>query len=225
MGVAERRQREREERRVAILDAAEEVFLSKGVESATMDEIARRAELSKGALYLYFKSKEELYLGIATRALTLLHGRLEAAGQGAGSGFARTEALLRAQADFAQEYPRRFRVSVSWVTSAFVVQGEGPAFEEYRSCVGRVFRGVVAAISEGQADGSIRSDREPAQLAVQLFGGTLGNLLLFLRRDELARRVPAPIDLGDMVGQFLDLMLDGIRPADHERSAVKERSA
>ena len=57
MGVAERRQREKEERRSCIVAAAEAVFLEKGLDVATMDEIAARAEVSKGTLYLYFKEK------------------------------------------------------------------------------------------------------------------------------------------------------------------------
>ncbi len=72
MGIVERREREKEHRRNSILDAAEEIFFSKGIHLATMDEVAARAELSKGTLYIYFKSKEELYYGITMRALTVL---------------------------------------------------------------------------------------------------------------------------------------------------------
>jgi len=67
MGINERREREKEVRRDAILDAAENIFFSKGVDSSSMDEIASRAELSKGTLYLYFKNKDELYHGIIHR--------------------------------------------------------------------------------------------------------------------------------------------------------------
>ena len=67
MGIAERREREKDQRRNTILDAAEKVFFSQGINLATMDGVAEEAELSKGTLYLYFKSKEELFLGIACR--------------------------------------------------------------------------------------------------------------------------------------------------------------
>ncbi len=62
MGILERKEKEKQQRRDDILGAAKEVFFSKGLMSATMDEIAEKAELSKGTLYLYFASKEELYL-------------------------------------------------------------------------------------------------------------------------------------------------------------------
>ena len=61
------KEQRREERRQQILDAAEKVFFSKGVAAATMDEVAAEAELSKGTLYLYFKSKDEIILSIFER--------------------------------------------------------------------------------------------------------------------------------------------------------------
>jgi AcrR family transcriptional regulator len=64
MGVLERRNREKLQRRRDIMNAAKEVFFAKGLKMATMDEIAEKAELSKGTLYLYFQSKEELYLSL-----------------------------------------------------------------------------------------------------------------------------------------------------------------
>jgi len=54
-----------------ILDAARKIFAKKGFELATMDEIASTAGLAKGTVYLYFKSKRQLYLK------TLQHGRAE----------------------------------------------------------------------------------------------------------------------------------------------------
>jgi AcrR family transcriptional regulator len=47
-----------------LLEAAEEVFVRDGFESAQMDEIAARAERSKGAVYMHFKSKEDLFLAL-----------------------------------------------------------------------------------------------------------------------------------------------------------------
>ncbi len=72
MGIAERKEREKLQRRMDIIDAAEKVFFSRGFESATMDEIAGKAELSKGTLYLYFKSKEDLQFAIFMRGSDIL---------------------------------------------------------------------------------------------------------------------------------------------------------
>jgi len=60
MGVMERRKREREVRRELAMDAAMSIYEEEGYHAITMEKIAERAELSRAALYLYFKSKEEI---------------------------------------------------------------------------------------------------------------------------------------------------------------------
>jgi AcrR family transcriptional regulator len=60
----ERREKERENRRSAILKAARKLFFDRGFKSVTVDNIAAKAEVSKGSVYLYFKSKEEIYTQI-----------------------------------------------------------------------------------------------------------------------------------------------------------------
>jgi len=57
-----RRERERQNRRDEILQAAWSIFASKDYDSATLDDIAAAAELSKGTLYLYFQNKADLFL-------------------------------------------------------------------------------------------------------------------------------------------------------------------
>lgn len=77
MGIQERKERERERRRQQIMVAAKRVFTDKGFSKATMEDIAKEAELSPGTLYLYFKNKDELYASLSLRILQYLMIRLE----------------------------------------------------------------------------------------------------------------------------------------------------
>ncbi|MEE9571426.1 MAG: TetR/AcrR family transcriptional regulator, partial [Candidatus Neomarinimicrobiota bacterium] len=61
MTTISRRESERNARKKLILNSALEVFKSKGIEHATMDEIALEADFGKATLYYYFKSKEEIF--------------------------------------------------------------------------------------------------------------------------------------------------------------------
>jgi AcrR family transcriptional regulator len=54
----------KEEARTRILTAANQVFGEKGYRQATMDDVAKKLGVSKGALYLYFAGKEELFEAI-----------------------------------------------------------------------------------------------------------------------------------------------------------------
>ncbi len=64
MGLEERRRREKEQRRGVIVNAARKLFFEKGFKYVTVDNIAKKSELSKGSIYLYFKSKDEIYTHI-----------------------------------------------------------------------------------------------------------------------------------------------------------------
>ena len=64
-GKLSRRERERQNRRREILEAAQAVFAEKGYTHATLDEIAQRAEFGKGTLYNYFEGgKEDILFAI-----------------------------------------------------------------------------------------------------------------------------------------------------------------
>jgi AcrR family transcriptional regulator len=73
MGIEERRGREREARRLNIVRAARKLFYEKGFKDVTVAHIARKAEISKGAVYLYFTSKEEIYSHILLSDLDNIH--------------------------------------------------------------------------------------------------------------------------------------------------------
>jgi AcrR family transcriptional regulator len=90
-----------EDRREAILDVASEIFLTEGYASASMSSIAATLGGSKGTLYNYFKSKEELFLAYVQRTCALHRGNI--ADLLLGDGDART--MLTA---FAKGYLRAF---------------------------------------------------------------------------------------------------------------------
>jgi len=69
-----RRERERNQRRSEIIDAARAVFGAKGFANATLDDVALRAEFGKGTLYNYFESKEALFVVVLQDSFETLMG-------------------------------------------------------------------------------------------------------------------------------------------------------
>jgi len=69
------------ERRDAILSAALDEFSTRGFEAARLDDVARRAGVAKGTIYLYFRDKESLFQELIRAMLTPLVGTIEALGQ------------------------------------------------------------------------------------------------------------------------------------------------
>jgi len=77
MGVKERREREEKARLASILVAAENIFAEHSYYRARMDDIAEAAELAKGTLYYYFKSKDEIYLHLLEREAQKVHAEIQ----------------------------------------------------------------------------------------------------------------------------------------------------
>ena len=77
MSSEERRRKEKENRKNAILRAARKLFFERGFKSVTVDLIAAKAEVSKGSIYLYFDSKEEIYTQILISASVERHKEIE----------------------------------------------------------------------------------------------------------------------------------------------------
>lgn len=84
---SERQQQQRQQRQLAmsdtrralVLDAARSVFADKGVEGASIREIARRAGYTPGAIYSYFDSKEAIYAALVAESLERLNAEVAAA--------------------------------------------------------------------------------------------------------------------------------------------------
>ena len=109
MGIAERKEREKQLRRDEIILAAEKVFFSKGFDYTTMDHIAEEAELSKGTLYLYFKSKEDLHMTVARKSIRLLRTITLKATEGEGNAIEKLGRMGRATIEFSRKDPDRMR--------------------------------------------------------------------------------------------------------------------
>src|ERR1700693_3155216 len=75
MSVQQRKQRERIARRQTILEAAASVFAKHGLDSATIEMVAREAEVAVGTIYLYFSSRDDLFLQLTAERIEELVAR------------------------------------------------------------------------------------------------------------------------------------------------------
>ncbi len=105
MGTIERRSIEKEQRRNDIINAAENVFFTKGLNKTTMEQIAKEAELSKGTLYLYFNSKFDLVLAINTRGHRIMLNMLEQSVEQADNSIDKVKRIARTFLEFSKQHP------------------------------------------------------------------------------------------------------------------------
>lgn len=194
-----RRERERQARREAIVAAAEEFVVETGYWEMSMDAVARRAELSKGALYLYFQNKDALCAEIAMRSMRDFIPTLRAASDRETVGLAKIGQMLNAYAEWFDQHPHMFRFAISWNVPGQNLDPNSESFDEYRKSVGEITKLRLDATRVGQEDGSIRADLDPFLLNMQLWTSLLGVFMAHLGGDDFRKRVPFPIDMDAIV--------------------------
>jgi AcrR family transcriptional regulator len=109
MGPTERREREKQEVRKKILDAARELFATLGYDAVTMRKIAEKIDYSPTAIYLHFKDKEELIRELCENDFYTFSMRF-AAVSAIDDLEERLRATGRAYVEFAMEHPNQYRL-------------------------------------------------------------------------------------------------------------------
>ncbi len=214
-------EKEREQRRVFILDAAEELFLAKGFSRVSMDDIAKKVGMNKATIYIYFEDKDSLFFGIALRRLRERLKKIDETANLKGSGRERVLDMIRAGFAYSEENPEFFQL--------FSVAGperfnntDNPLAKVIVEILVREEHLIQDALEEGIADGSVRDDLDPREMAgyISAMCGSIGSMDSGWR----APLVPEAIGYQQYRADFLRF-LDGAiaRPSDG-RSPVTRRN-
>ncbi|ABK64973.1 MULTISPECIES: TetR/AcrR family transcriptional regulator [Mycobacterium avium complex (MAC)] len=99
-------------REAAILDAAEELLGAIGYDAMTIADIAARAGITRGALYFYFGSKQEVITALFARTVAVLHEKSRAATEDAASGAKAIDTAMRRTEDLWREHGVVMRTAI-----------------------------------------------------------------------------------------------------------------
>ncbi len=176
MGISERRQREKQQRRTDIIEAAERLFFSRRYEEVSMDDIAREVELNKATLYLYFDNKEALFATIVLRGVEILKEKYVECKEKQAPGIVKVALMGQAYYQFSQEYPDYLRLIHFYGSERF--SKENPYTADIGKGYGTCRLILCDAIQEGINDGTIRGDLDPFLTSMFLMISFMGILSL-----------------------------------------------
>lgn len=192
------------ERRQAIIDAAMEEFISRGFAATRLDDIAKRAGVAKGTIYLHFKDKESMFEELIRTAIVPLVARMQ--GPPPASGTVR---------DLVEAFALNFIKEIATTRRGDIVRlivAEGPRFPAiadfyYREVVSKGLAGMRAMIELGIARGEIRNAnlaRFPQILVAPA-------MIAVIWQSLFAKH--APLDAVEMFRTHLDLIFGERRTA------------
>lgn len=199
--------RRAEHRPDELLDAALALFVAKGYAHTSVAEIARKAGLSKGAVYLYFPSKQAILEGLVKRAVTPVAARAVAAADFAAGDLRQALRAILSIVATAMGDPKVFAVPKLVIREATVAP---EIAEMYRRAVfDTVFPAAVGVIERAIASGQMRAV-DPELTIRSLIGPILAHILL---AEVFGVRPADGLALDRLVDNHLDILLNGLLPA------------
>ncbi len=211
MGTKERKQRERKRRKDQILNAAISLIEEKGFEKTTMDEIADRAELSKGTLYLYFKDKSTLHHAIKKRGLSRLHTYFLEIIQEDRKGAELVKKMMKTFLEFLTEHATFTRAMMIYEQANKTELSEHPVVEDCHHLQNELLMIIVRSIQIGIQDGSIKTEIPPKIIALMI-GAQMNGMLQFYLSDpnEKVQNILTEHELTmpELMEQYLDIQFN-----------------
>jgi AcrR family transcriptional regulator len=178
-----------------ILRTAERLFVSRGFDQVTLDEVSRKARVGKGTIYLYFANKEDLYAQVILCGLDEI---CEVVGQHAAGGLTPDEKLFATAKALRRFYRKRRGLVRVLFTEEFRRKLRCRSLhDDLHDRQGRLLRQVGSIISEGARSGSFRSD-VPPMVTARVF---LASLRESARTNHGRSQV---VSLNRLLGVFLD---------------------
>jgi AcrR family transcriptional regulator len=209
MGIHERKEREKERRREEILDAAQRVFVEKGLTTATVDDIAIAAELSKGTLYLYFESKEDIYIALMMRGLRLLYSMFNNIISVETSVVKILHRMEEAYTEFFNTQRNYFRM----LDSAFRPNVHKEVSEEmrrtYTTQSQKNWEQIIDLFNRGVREKKIRNDINPVDMAIIIWSNATTLMTRIDREGEIWQK-ERNIDLTKTLEASFHLLTDAI---------------
>jgi AcrR family transcriptional regulator len=208
LGIEERKQREKESRRQQILQAAREITMLKGVKSATMEEIANRAELSPGTIYRYFEDKDHLQVSLGLEGLqdvvkriTKVHENKKLSVEDKIYGF--RDALYETY----RSDPRLFADILQFQLAADFGSLNRELLNSNNELYGKLLVMFASTYEEGVRQGKFKDGHKMAYADI-IFGTFIGLMLL---EDAKNKVNPQKDFLRDTLDKAFDVLIEGIK--------------
>ncbi|ACF13675.1 transcriptional regulator, TetR family [Chloroherpeton thalassium ATCC 35110] len=185
MGITSRKEREKEQRRKSILKAATEVFFEKGFQQASMDMIAERSQLAKGTLYLYFKSKEDLYLALMEDGLDILHNMFDEAIEAGESIEEKVRNVTKAYYGFTQTHHDYYQVMMMMDSGLLSDKVDQNQLQHIRLLQMSGVEKLQKVVEEGISQGHYEPSTDAKILVLMAWAATWGAIMLSTEKRKI----------------------------------------
>lgn len=214
MHIRSRNKDEKLERREAILDAAELAFIEQRFDKTSMDAIARSAKLSRALLYVYFRDKEDIHVGLSVRAANTLYELMKKYVSECDKGVQEMYAIGKAYLYFyrhQQDYFRILTLSAGMRPAGKKITADSTHAEKaYAEADERILQLMVTSVQKALDDKSLAlpNPLDPVSIALYMRGSLHGVIMLQDGNNALFKA--HNLDTEQWLEQSLNLLARGL---------------
>jgi AcrR family transcriptional regulator len=226
LGVAERKEREKELRRQQILKAGSDLFIKQGVKSTTMEQIAQAVEISRGTIYLYFQNKEELLFTLIRDSIIIFIDLLNQNINPDDNTDVQMAAIGKSYLYF-YEKDRTYFKFLNYMESEEDLSEISDIAKQCYQKSEELWDIIVTVITKGINKGFLKKDINPHELAIMLWSSSYGVIQIMdhikyahknelppiveKNSDDMSKYLFTSINYKDILTKLWSFIGDGIR--------------
>lgn len=195
-----------ETRRQQILLAAEIVLLKEGIENFTIDQVISHAQIAKGTVYKYYKSRDHLFAEMSVKSVEMLFTSFKTAVMEENSSIGKIHSVIKSCYQFYRNYPQYYSL-LNYFERAEINLNEKKQYMEISMQL-QVF--IEKIIEEGKISGEITTSISAKFIDFILWSSTVGLIQFIENKKNLIPDLKA-VNQDHLMNDFANLITAGLR--------------
>jgi|GEM_PF-688826 len=191
-------------RKRQIMLAADLVLLEQGMENFTIDQVVAKANIAKGTVYKYYKSKDDLLLELSVKALNIMLEMFEEATSRGTTSSEKVKNVCKASYQFYTEYNQYFILVTHIDRPEFKVD-----INDYMKVSHKVQSMFQSIIEEGQRNGEFSSRYDPKYIQFIVWASSVGVVQFIDSKKALIENVNE-VDIDEFIDTYAELIASGL---------------
>lgn len=167
-----------------IIQAAEKLFIEKGLENTTMDNIAREADYSKATIYVYFKNKEEIISSITLISMKMYLEKITGALSKSTDIFKQYYDLCYSLSDFQSDYPLYYECLLRKINVDLELPETPKVYQEIYDTGEEINKVIGSLLEKGIKMGYVRGDINIIETVFILWAGISGAIKMSVEKEK-----------------------------------------
>ncbi|HMR86630.1 MAG TPA: TetR/AcrR family transcriptional regulator [Saprospiraceae bacterium] len=200
-----RNESSKDNRKQHILDCAEQIIISNGLDALSIARVAKESKLAVGTIYLYFEKKEDIIAQLTLKSRKVLLNKFIEYTQGPENALSQISNLLKAYYHFYKEFPYYNELVSFYETNAGLEEPEDLVSSSFA-----INQLVVEILKKGKLQGLIREEVNEIEFSFLLWGTAVGIIQIVEIKQNILKNI-LNINESDFFDSYIRLIINSLK--------------